>query len=456
MENLVGKIIEISITDLNSQGQGVGRFQGWTTFVNDALPNEKVEVTILSQHKRFLVAQLKTIIEPSSKRRESPCSFFEKCGGCQLLHLEYSSQIELKQQRVVESLSRIAKITAQDLVQPCISSPQEFNYRNKVQFTAQGTPDSLQLGFFERGTHTVVEVQECLVHTQIGNQIYKVLSRLLKSTNVCPYDEKKHRGSLRHLLLRTAVHTNEIMVIFVALKDEREKFTSIAKALQQECPEINSIVLNINRKKGNTILGSQFFTLAGKEWIEETFMNLSFCLSPGSFFQVNTPQAQVLYETAFELAELKGSERCLDVYCGIGSLTLPLAKRVKSVVGIESFAPAVKDAERNRLHNKIDNVQFHCMDAQEMQEDFFPVDVVFLDPPRKGCSEQVLERIASHRPAKLIYISCNPATFARDALLLQQRGYTLSTVQPLDMFPQTQHVETVALFLANGNSHSKL
>ncbi len=420
--------IDLVIERLGINGEGVGRYEGFTLFVDGALPGEKVRARICERRKTFARAQVVQFFSRSPQRIEPSCPLFGRCGGCQLMHLEYREQLEAKRMRVVDALQRIAKLDTEVL--PCISSPQPLAYRNKIQLPVSSNN---RLGLFARNTHDLVEIEQCGIHCALGEKALGHIQSFLKHSKTT---------DLKHVLIKTAVHAKQILVVLVTRT--KEPLNSLADRILQAMSEIKGVVQNINPTDSNVILGSQFQTLAGQGWIEEKLCGLDFKVSPASFFQVNPMQAEALYKKVLELAHFTGNERVLDAYCGVGTLSLLAARVAKEVIGIEFVAEAIVDAKINAQRNHIENTQFICGLAEEKIATLGEVDVAILNPPRKGCEPIFLETLIEKKPRRIIYVSCDPATLARDLQFLTQKNYRLETVQPFDMFPQTMHVECVA------------
>lgn len=428
MKPVLDQKIDLTIERLGINGEGVGRWQGFTIFVFGALPGERILARIYEARKTFARATLLERFESSLHRVKPPCPLFGRCGGCTLLHLSYEEQLKAKKERVVDALKRIAKIDIEVL--PCIASPQPLSYRNKIQLPVS---KNLRLGLYAHSSHDLIEIEKCDIHSALGEEALKQIQRVLKTA--------PGARDLKHVLIKTALNTQQVLVILVTRTDVPP--SALAHEILQSMPEIKGVVQNINPEEGNVILSSQFKTLAGQGAIEEKLSGLVFKVSPASFFQVNPAQAEALYAKVLEFAKLTGEERVLDAYCGVGTLSLLLARNAKEVIGIESVSAAVSDAKENAHRNKILNVQFICGLAEESITKLQGVELAVLNPPRKGCESSFLEKLVEIKPKRILYVSCDPATLARDLQILMQKGYTIKRVQPFDMFPQTMHVETV-------------
>lgn len=408
--------IDLSIERLGIHGEGIGRLEGFTYFVEGALPGEEVQAEICEKKRSFARARLIALRSTSTHRVKPPCSVFGKCGGCQLMHLEYAQQLEAKRVRVRDALQRIGKF--QDVVVlPCIPSPLPLAYRNKIQLSV-GKNGSLAL--YTHQTHDRVEIEKCHIHCALGEKALHHIRHLLKTT------------PLTQIIVKSAIRTQEVLVILVT--EQGRIPTTLAQALTKAMPEIKGVIQKTD---------AQFYTLTGQSWIEEKLCGLSFKISPASFLQVNIPQAEQVYAKVIELLELTDDQVVLDAYCGVGTLSLILAQHAKKVIGIESVPEAVLDARENAQRNQIENATFICGRAETSIDGLQQLDSAVLNPPRIGCEQHLLKKIIELRPKRIVYISCDPATLARDLQILCNQGYFLDTVQPFDMFPQTAHVECV-------------
>lgn len=421
-------IEELLIDRLGIHGEGIAHKDGLVVFVDGALPGERVAARGFEKKKTYATARLDQILEPSPHRVQPICPVFDRCGGCQIMHLEYQKQLEEKKQRVADALQRIGKISGVDVL-PCTPSPSPLAYRNKIQLPVK---DGYRLGLYARHSHDLVEMERCFIHCGLGERVFEHIRSIFK---------KEPLASLRFVLIKTAVHTNQVLVVLVT--DKKELPEGLGRQIMACMPEIKGVVQNINLAEGNVVLSKEFCTLAGQDFIEEKICGLSFKASAASFFQVNPAQAENLYRKVAEFLDLQTHEILLDAYCGVGTLSLILAKQAKEVIGIESVKEAIEDAQANQKLNGITNARFICAEAEKCS--IPSVDAAVLNPPRKGCERAFLEKLASLKPAKLVYVSCDPATLARDLSFLCLQGYAIQEVQPFDMFPQTAHVETVVI-----------
>lgn len=417
----------ILITDLGSSGEGVGTHEGLKVFVPGALPGETVRVRLKVLKSNYAIADLVEIIKDSPARVIPICPLFGRCGGCQIMHLDYEAQLKLKEERVRQTFKRIGHLDVD--VQPCVPSPNPLHYRNKIQLPMAYEEGRRFLGLYAHGTHEVIPVDKCFIHCPQGEAVYERIKEWLP-------------GDIRYLLIRTAFHPEGVLVTFVTKEKQVPWLASLAEKIMQELPIVKGVVQNVNPHPHNVILGSQFNVIRGSGMLTEEVNGLRFLLSSASFFQVNTAQAEALYQMALKYADIQPSERVLDAYCGVGTLALQAARFAKEVVGIECVPAAIDDAKKNALLNKISNATFYLGKTEEWIARQAAFDKVILNPPRKGCEKEVIHSLIKKAPKKIIYISCDPATLARDCRLLTQAGFAIKDVQPFDMFPQTMHVET--------------
>ncbi len=431
----VNQKIDLTVQGVGIHGEGVGYWQGYTVFVDGALPGEVIEARLVDVKKSYGRAEVLSYSTRSPHRVTPPCPLFGKCGGCQIMHLDYDEQLLIKRQRVVDALERIGKFIAIEVL-PCRPSPNPLGYRNKIQLPVVCSSSGIKLGLYAKSSHDLVEIERCYIHSALGEEVFHHLLRLLK-----PFSQKE--VGLRHVLIKSAIHTDQVLVVLVTKGSATQALRKIAHALMECCPKVRGVVQNINNAAGNTVLGEESHVLEGEGAIEEKICDLSFKVSPASFFQVNPFQAEELYKKALDFAQLTGEETLLDAYCGVGTLSLLFAQRAKRVVGVECVPAAIADAEENAQKNQITNVEFICDDAEHFIEKLSAVDVALLNPPRKGCAVSFLQRLVELAPRRIVYISCDPATLARDLAFLGERGFHIETVQPFDMFPQTAHVETI-------------
>jgi len=442
------QLIELELTGLTHDGAGVGKYQGYTLFVNGGLPEEKVRVKVAKLNKNYGFADLIEIIEPSPERNKPLCSVYESCGGCQLQHLTYEGQLEHKRNLVAENLKRIGKIE-NVAIHPTLGMNHPWRYRNKAQIPFAESEGGLISGFYAKGTHNVIDMKECLIQQEAHDEMALTVRKLAKELHIPAYDEKLHNGVLRHVVTRTGTNTGELMLILVTKEEDFLNRKELVDRLVARIPNLTSLIQNVNSERTNVILGQKSITLWGSNVIYDTIGDIKFSISPRSFFQVNSEQTKVLYDKALEYANLSGKETVIDAYCGTGTISLFLAQKAKHVYGVEIVADAIKDAKKNAELNGINNVAFQTGAAEkvipEWKKQGVNVDVVVVDPPRKGLEKELIDTIIELKPKRVVYVSCDPGTLARDLRLFEDGGYKVIEVQPVDMFPQTMHVETVCL-----------
>jgi 23S rRNA (uracil1939-C5)-methyltransferase len=448
-----GQLVELPVHGYGHQGEGVGRYQGFTLFINGALPGEVVRVKINEVKKNFARGVLEEVIEAVPERVTPSCPVDRECGGCQLQHLDYPAQLAMKRQRVIDVLERIGGLSGV-MVHPVTGMAEPWHYRNKVQYPVGWDRDGrVVMGFYRQGTHRIVPMSGCRLQPEAMNRMAAAVLRLLTGYQIPVYDERGGTGLLRHVLFRQGMGGAAIMVVFVTNGERAPRLTELAQSLVAEFPEIKSVIQNINTNRGNTVLGTQSRVVWGQAVIEDCLDGLRFKISPRSFFQVNPVQTEVLYRKAVEYAGLTGRETVGDAYCGVGSLTLFLARKAKLVYGIEVAPEAVRDAGENAALNGIGNVRFLVGATEKVLPELvgqgLRFDVGVVDPPRSGCERSALESFAANGVERIVYVSCNPSTLARDLKVLAELGYRTVEVQPVDMFPQTYHVECVARIVKN-------
>lgn len=453
-------IVNVTIEDLGVNGEGIGKVDGYTLFVKDAVIGDEVTVKVMKANKNFGFAKLMEINKPSEKRVKPRCNVSDKCGGCQLQCLSYEEQLKFKYNKVKNNLQRIGGVT-DFVMQPVMGMEEPYNYRNKSQFpVGRNKEGKIVSGFYAGRTHSIIEADSCdlsLKHQgeDINKLIMDCVKEFMNKYNVAPYDEKTHTGLVRHVLIRIGAKTGQVMVCIVI----NGKKLNNSEVLVEELCKLNriyAIALNVNTKKGNVILGDKIINLYGQGYIEDYIGDVKFRISPLSFFQVNPVQTEKLYGKALEYAALSGNETVWDLYCGIGSISLFLAKSARKVIGVEIVEPAVEDAKVNASINGIENAEFISGAAEDVVPKYFKEhkgepecspDVIVVDPPRKGCDTALLETMVLMAPKRIVYVSCDSATLARDIKWLDENGYKLVEATPCDMFGQTTHVETAALLL---------
>ena len=442
-----GDSLTVTIESATIEGAGVARVDGQVLFVAGALPGEQCTVRIEHIGNRALFADLISVQTPSAHRIRPDCPYTSRCGGCSLRHMDYAQELELKRAHVQNCLTRIGGQTIEDL--PITGAPELDGYRNKVQFPVQEQNGKPVIGFFSARTHTVIPIDDCRIQPPCAGRIRRALLDWMQTYHIRAYDEKTHTGYIRHLYIRTGAESGQILVCITANTQQLPKKKQLVQTLLAAEPGITTIVFSPNTKKGNTVLGTEFLPLYGDGTITDTLCGLQFRLSAPAFYQVNHAQAERLYEKAAALAGLTGEETVLDLYCGTGTITLCLARHAKKAVGVEIIPQAIEDAKFNAAQNGMDNAEFYCMDAgaaaKLLAERGEKPNVIVVDPPRKGVSADVIEAIAAMQPQRVVYVSCDPATLARDVKLLTEKGYTLRSAEAVDLFPKCAHVETVVL-----------
>jgi 23S rRNA (uracil1939-C5)-methyltransferase len=447
------QVIELEVDNYGHEGEGVGRYRDFTLFVAGALPDESVRVRVSEVKRNYARGTLLEVLRPAPARIVPSCPVYRDCGGCQLQQLDYRAQLEMKQRRVADAIERIAGLTGV-AIHPVLGMAYPWEYRNKVQYPVGRTPDDrVQIGFYRMGTHEIIPSAGCLLQPEEMNRIVDKLRELLEMLRVSIYDERTGAGLLRHVLLRKGFAGGTVMVVLVTNGERLPEGQRMVRELTAVFPEIGSIVQNINRSRGNAVLGPEFRVLWGEAAILEELDGLKFNISARSFFQVNPVQTKVLYGKAVEYAGLTGAETVVDAYCGVGSLTLFLARRAKMVYGIEVVPEAIRDARENAALNGIGNAQFLVGETERVLPELVGQGIRFnvgvVDPPRSGCEREVLESFAAAGVGRIVYVSCNPATLARDLKILTELGYGVMEIQPVDMFPQTFHVECIAKIVRN-------
>ena len=441
-----GNKYELMITGFGTGGEGVGRINDFTVFVPQALPGERVSVCIEDIRKNYARGSLLHIIEKSPDRAEPACSLFADCGGCQLQHLSYEAQLAAKRQQVLDALKHIGGI-GDVCVLPTLGAENPWHYRNKMQFPVGREKGNPVIGCFAQGTHRIIDTEDCLIQKAANNALVQAMREAVKKFHIPIYDEDRHTGILRHVTGRVAKNGDTMAVLVTARKELRHA-KEIAAFLRSHLPRVVSIQQNIQTYHNNVILGRETKLLWGSQTILDSVGSLSFHISARSFFQVNTEQAEVLYKKALEAAQLTGKETVIDAYCGTGTISLFFAQRAKKVYGIEIVRPAILDARQNAKDNGIKNAEFIVGDAARIMPHLYNKGirphVIVVDPPRAGCTQTVLQTFVAMQPQRIVYVSCNPATLARDLALLKEMGYQAEEVQPVDMFPMTAHIESVA------------
>lgn len=442
------KEYEFYIEGMGFQGEGVGKVEGFTVFVPGAIRGEKVRAKILKVDKRFAFGKLIEIVEKSELRVKPKCGIYEKCGGCQIQHMSYPMQLQFKKQRVIDAVERIGKLN-DVIIHDTLGMGNPFRYRNKVQLPVRDNHGKVEIGFYSERSHNVVDIKSCCIQSERADKIVEIFRAWMEKYNVSAYNEETGTGDIRHIMIREGFKTGDVMVVVVTNVDKVPFKEELVDKFKHDIKGMVSIIQNINNEKTNVILGSKNITLWGKPYIEDYIGEFKFKISPNSFFQVNPAQTEVLYSKALEYANLKGSENVFDAYCGTGTISLFLSKKAKKVTGVEIVEAAIKDAKENAKANGINNAEFIVGEAEKVIPELIKsgdyADVVVVDPPRKGCGQELLNSIGMMKPARVVYVSCDPGTLARDIGILTEKGYKVEEIQPVDMFPGTSHVECVVL-----------
>lgn len=442
-------VIELDITDLNNLGNGVGRIDGKVVFVRGAVSGDRVRAKIIKVNKSFSVARLEEIIKPSSDREDGFCDMPLSCGGCVYRHIKYERELELKHNYVKNAFIKAGIPDANVL--PVISAGRECGYRNKGQYPLTKIKGKTVAGFYAAKTHNVVPAEDCAIQNPVFSPILRTVCELADEQGWSVYNEETQSGLLRHIYLRIGEKTGEVMLCLVINGSSLSGSDALVKRVTEKFDNVVSIMLNFNSEDTNVVLGKEYRTLYGKSGIEDELCGLRFFISPASFYQVNRDGAEILYSKARELADLKGGELIADLYCGTGTIGLSMAKNVKKLVGVEIVESAVECAKENAKRNGIENAEFICADASDKDILLSALggcvpDVVVIDPPRKGSTERLVDTLAELSVNRIVYISCSPDTLARDAVYFLKNGYLMGSVQPVDMFPRSGHVESVVCF----------
>ena len=438
----------VDIIDNGFEGEGIAKIDGLTVFVPGSIKGEKCEILIVKVLASHAYGKIVNIIEKSENRKESDCATYKRCGGCSLRHMTYESTLKLKRQ-VVQNLVNKG-LTKKVEVLETIGMENPYNYRNKAQYpvglNSEGQPE---VGVFAQRTHTIIPIQTCLIQTEISQKIAKTILNFVKEKNIQVYNEENQKGLLRHIVIKVGKYTNQVMCILVVNDSKFDQEQELVKLLCEKYPEIKTIVKNINNKNTNVILGKENINLYGNGYIEDKLGEYTFKISPMSFYQVNPVQAEILYTTAINQANLDKNDILFDLYCGIGTIGISASKYVNKVYGIEIVPQAIEDAKENAKINDVKNIEFICGDVEVAFDELINKEkivpsAIIVDPPRKGLDNKTVENIAKIKPAKLVYISCNPATMVRDLAKLEEI-YNIKTIQPVDMFPWTNGVESITI-----------
>lgn len=441
------KIYTVKIDDLGNRGEGIGSIDGFTIFVPGGIPGELIRVKITILKKQYGIGEIVEILEISKNRVNPKCDLFGSCGGCQIMHIDYDRQLEIKRKRVEEELREIGKINAK--VNPTIGMENPYGYRNKTQFPVGKKNNKAIMGFYRMGSHEIIDTDYCHIQAPINEEIFKTIREFIDEFNIEVYDEKKGTGLIRHVMTRFGFTTGDVMVVLITNGKEIPYENELIRMLKENIGGLKSIVQNVNTRKTNVVLGDKTILLYGNDKIVDYIGDFKFNISSKSFYQANSRQTKKLYYKTLKYANLSGDEVVFDIYCGIGTIGLFLANKAKEVHGVEIVDAAIENAKKNAEINDIKNASFYAGRAEDVVPNLYnkglKSDVVIINPPRKGCDKSVLQTITNMEPERIVYVSCNPSTLARDLKYLSKNGYKTIEVQPVDMFPQSIHVETVVL-----------
>jgi 23S rRNA (uracil1939-C5)-methyltransferase len=430
-------LIELTVDKIVYGGDGIGSYNGIKVFVPFSAPQDRLLVSITNQKKDYYIGRIREIIEPSPLRRNPPCIYYYSCGGCQFQHLTYDAQLVMKKLVTNDTLQRVGKVFI-PASNPAQASS-EWHYRNKTLYPLA---PPMKIGFFRGKTHQVIDIEKCLLHPESFDQIRSFIKNALSESKETIYDEINQSGNLRHIIIRKGFNTGEYLLILVTRTNRLRPFSydQFGKIM----PDIVGIIQNINPGKTNRILGDEFQSLYGRDYYYEKVLNKKFKVSAESFFQVNTAQTEIIAKLITKFLAPHGTEQVLDLFCGVGTFSIILADSVEKVTGIEISPTAISDAKENLKLNSVKNVEFFCDTAEQGAKRFNRIDSVILDPPRKGCSNELIQSLAGLKPQRIVYISCNPATLARDLAIFDHLGYEATEIELVDLFPQTYHIEAVA------------
>lgn len=442
------------ITGYAADGAGVCHIGGRAVFVKNTIVGETWEIRILKVTASAVYGKAERCITPSPNRQRPPCPVFRKCGGCSLLHMTYDEELRMKLGRVNDAIRRIGGLDF--AVQHIVGMEAPAHYRNKAIYAVGMQNGAPVKGFYRASSHDVTPVDACLLQQPLADRAADAVCRWMQENGAAPYDEATGKGTVRHLFTRCAVHTADAVLCIVSARGFGAKTEDLVAYVRVQCPELTGIVLNVNKQKGNVVLAGDFYTLWGKAELADVLCGLTFTLSPQAFYQVNPTQAERLYKRAVQYAVASPEDTVLDLYCGAGTISLCLAQRAAHVIGAEIVPAAVQNAAENAANNGIKNAEFLCADAGEAAEQLaargLRPDCVVVDPPRKGMYPEAIDAIVSMQPQRIVYVSCDPGTLARDLKLLHARGYAPTAAEAVDMFPHTPHVETVIQMTRNGQT----
>jgi len=465
------QVVTITIDDIGNDGEGIGRYEGYTLFVKGTVVGDVAKVKVLKAKKSYGYAKVEELITPSPDRVTPKCPVAGRCGGCQLQHLSYERQLAYKADKVKNCIMRIGGIPEERLdalMEPIIGMEESFYYRNKAQYPVDVNKEGKPvMGFYAGHSHNIIDCTDCAIQEPVNAVILPVVKSFMEEKKISAYDEESGKGLLRHVLTRVGFKTKEVMVCLIINGRKFPEAEILAKKVAAVIEKfkddngnggyvLKSFCLNVNMVKSNVILGQEILPVYGENYITDYIGNIQYRISPLSFYQVNPKQTVKLYEKALEYAELSGNEIVWDLYCGIGTISLFLAQKAKQVYGVEIIPQAIEDAKINSKINNLDNAEFFVGAAEDVMPEKYKeskgtmkADVICVDPPRKGCEESLLDTVAAMEPKRIVYVSCDPATLARDIKYLGEKGYALKKVCPVDQFAHTGHVETVALLQRN-------
>ena len=442
------KQYEATVTDYTAEGQGVAHVEGCAVFLPNAIAGETYRIRIEKAAKTWAAGKIVEVLEKSPHRVNRECPVAKLCGGCDFWHMDYEEESRLKAERVKNTLNRIGGEALEDV--PILSAPTCYGYRNKAQYPVSSQKSRVFAGFFRAGTHQVVENDRCLILPEESDKVKKIVIDYVNHYRISAYDETTQKGLLRHIYVRRGAVSGQVLVCLVLNGRKLPRWEDLVQRLKA-VPGFATLVVSVNTRAGNAILGDEFITLYGPGYIEDTLCGLTFRLSARSFYQINHHQTQRLYEAAIAQAEITKDDLVLDLYCGVGTITLSMAKAAGKVIGVEVIEQAVQDAKENAKRNGIENAEFFCGDAGkaalEMEAQGIRPDVVVVDPPRKGLNADTIEALHRMSPRRIVYVSCDPATLARDVALLKERGYFVKNAQAADLFPRCAHVESIVCLI---------
>ena len=444
------KVYNFDIISEGYEGEGIAKVDGYPVFIKDALIGEKVKAKIVKVKKNYAYGRLEEIIEESKDRVEPQCKYIKRCGGCSIQHMNYKKQLDFKYGRVKDCLSKIANLNDELVNYPLGMDLNPYRYRNKVQLPVGMIDGEIVIGFYAERSHNIINIDECIIQDKVADTVAAITKDWMKENNILPAFNNglyNKNGLIRHIMIRKGFKTNEVMVVLVATKENIPHIDKFINKINDNIKEVKSIILNVNSKDTNVILGSKCITLYGSDIIHDYIGEFKFKISPLSFFQVNPVQTEVLYGKTLEYADLNGDEIVFDAYCGTGTISLFLSAKAKKVYGVEIIEDAIINARENAKLNNVNNAEFFVGKSEEVIPDLIDKgiipDVIVVDPPRKGCDIKLLDAIDKVSPKRIVYVSCDPSTLARDLKILNEYNYEVKEIQPVDMFPQTKHIENV-------------